>query len=45
MLPSTEGLDVFRFVVEQAPEGILFADREGLIQVRNNAAQDMRLPK
>jgi PAS domain S-box-containing protein len=38
---STDNLDLFRLVVEEAPDGIIFADREGVIQVWNNAAADL----
>ena len=31
--------DLFRAIVEQAPNGIIFADREGLIRVWNRAAE------
>ncbi len=41
MLSSTDNLDLFRLVVEQAPDGIIFADREGVVQVWNNAAADL----
>jgi hypothetical protein len=30
MLSSADSLDLFRLVVQQAPDGIIFADREGL---------------
>jgi hypothetical protein len=38
MLSSADSLDLFRLVVEQAPDGIIFADREGVIQIWNSAA-------
>ncbi len=41
MLSSTDNLDLFQLVVEQAPDGIIFADREGVVQVWNNAAADL----
>jgi PAS domain S-box-containing protein len=41
MSSSTNNLDLFRLVVEQAPDGIIFADREGVVQVWNNAAADL----
>ena len=41
MLSSADSLDLFRFVVEQAPDGIIFADREGVIQIWNNAAAEL----
>jgi PAS domain S-box-containing protein len=34
-------LEVVRLVVEQAPDAIIFADREGMIQVWNQAAADL----
>ena len=41
MLSSAESLDLFRFVVEQAPDGIIVADREGVIQIWNGAAAEL----
>src|SRR5262245_56939374 len=41
MLFSTNNLDLFRLVVEQAPDGIIFADREGVIQIWNSAAAEL----
>ena len=38
MLSSADSVDLFRLVVEQAPDGIIFADREGVIQIWNSAA-------
>ncbi len=34
-------LEIVRLVVDQAPDGIIFADRQGMIQVWNNAAADI----
>jgi PAS domain-containing protein len=34
-------LEIVRLVVDQAPDGIIFADRQGMIQVWNNAAADV----
>ena len=34
-------LEVFRLVVDQAPDAIIFADRQGMIQVWNKAAADL----
>ena len=34
-------LEIFRLVVDQAPDAIIFADRQGMIQVWNNAAADV----
>ena len=41
MLSSADSLDLFRLVVEQAPDGIIFADREGAIQIWNSAAAEL----
>lgn len=38
---SDSNLEVFRLVVEQAPDAIIFADLEGMIQVWNQAAADL----
>jgi PAS domain S-box-containing protein len=38
---GTDNLDLFRLIVEQAPDGIIFADREGVVQVWNDAAADL----
>jgi PAS domain S-box-containing protein len=38
---STDNLELFRLIVEEAPDGIIFADREGMVQVWNNAAADL----
>jgi PAS domain S-box-containing protein len=34
-----EHADLFKAIVEQAPDAIIFADREGMIQVWNRAAE------
>ena len=41
MLSSADSLDLFRLVVDQAPDGIIFADREGVIQIWNRAAAEL----
>jgi PAS domain S-box-containing protein len=41
MSSSTDNLELFRLIVEEAPDGIIFADREGVVQVWNNAAADL----
>ena len=41
MLASADNLDLFRLVVEQASEGIIFADRDGVIQIWNSAAAEL----
>ena len=41
MLSSADRLDLFRLVVEQAPDGIIFANREGVIQIWNSAAAEL----
>jgi PAS domain S-box-containing protein len=38
---TTDNLDLFRLVVEQAPDGIILANREGIVQIWNNAAADL----
>src|SRR6185295_828141 len=38
---SDSNLEVFRLVVDQAPDAIIFADRQGLIQVWSKAAADL----
>ena len=40
LLSSDANLEVFRLLVEQAPDAIIFADRQGVIQAWNNAAID-----
>lgn len=41
-MPSKSAeLNLFRLLVEQAPEGIIFADCEGVILVWNNAAVEL----
>src|SRR5262249_6246369 len=41
MLSSADSLDLFRLVVEQASDGIIFADREGVIQIWNRGAAEL----
>ena len=41
MLFSADSLDLFPLVVEQAPDGIIFTDREGVIQIWNSAAAEL----
>jgi PAS domain S-box-containing protein len=41
MLSSADSVDLFRLVVDQAPDGIVFADREGVIQIWNSAAAEL----
>lgn len=38
---SDSNLEVFRLIVDQAPDAVIFADRQGMIQVWNNAAADL----
>ena len=40
-LPSADSLDLFRLVVQEASDGIIFADREGVIQIWNSAAAEL----
>jgi PAS domain S-box-containing protein len=41
MLISADSLDQFRLIVEQAPDGIIFADQEGVIRIWNSAAVEL----
>ncbi len=41
MSSGTVDLDLFRLVVEQAPDGIIFADGEGVVRLWNKAAADL----
>ena len=38
---SDSNLEVFRLLVDQAPDAIIFADRQGMIQVWNKTAADL----
>jgi PAS domain S-box-containing protein len=38
---SADNLDLFRLVVEQAPDGIICADQEGVIRIWNSAAAEL----
>jgi PAS domain S-box-containing protein len=38
---SDDNLAIFRLIVDQAPDAIIFADRQGMIQVWNDAAVDL----
>ena len=38
---SDSNLEVFRLLVDQAPDAIIFADRQGMIHVWNKAAADL----
>jgi PAS domain S-box-containing protein len=38
---SDDNLEVFRLIVDQGPDAVIFADRQGMIQVWNNAAADL----
>ena len=38
---SDSNLEVFRLVVDQAPDAIIFADRQGMIQIWNKTAADL----
>jgi PAS domain S-box-containing protein len=41
-LPSSDdNLAIFRLIVDQAPDAIIFANRHGIIEVWNNAAADL----
>jgi PAS domain S-box-containing protein len=41
MFSSVDSLDLFRLVVARAPDGIIFADRAGVIQIWNSAAAEL----
>ena len=41
MLSSADILGLFRLLVEQTPDGIVFADRDGVIQIWNSAAAEL----
>jgi PAS domain S-box-containing protein len=41
LLKSNDNRDVFRLIVDQSPDAVIFADGEGRIQVWNNAAFDL----
>ncbi len=41
MSSSTDNIDLFRLVVDQAPDGIIFADGEGVVRIWNKAAADL----
>lgn len=38
---SAEDTEFFRLIVDQAPDAIIVADRQGLIQIWNHAAADL----
>jgi PAS domain S-box-containing protein len=38
---SDSNVDVYRLLVNQAPDAIIYADRQGVIQVWNNAAAEL----
>ena len=38
MSSTTDNLSSFRFVIDQAPDAIIFADHQGVIRIWNNAA-------
>ena len=38
MSSTTDNLSLFRFVIDQAPDAIIFADHQGVIRIWNNAA-------
>jgi PAS domain S-box-containing protein len=41
MSSTTDNLSLFRFVIDQAPDGIIFADQQGVIWIWNNAAANL----
>jgi PAS domain S-box-containing protein len=40
-MAERSGVDVFRAVVEQSPDAMIFADRDGLIRIWNARAEEM----
>ena len=38
---NDDNLEVFRLIVDQGPDAVIFADRQGKIRVWNNAAADL----
>jgi PAS domain S-box-containing protein len=40
-LSNTDNLEVFRLVIDQGPDTVILADRQGVIQIWNNAAVDL----
>ncbi len=38
---SAENIEFFQIIVDQAPDAIIVADRQGLIQIWNHAAADL----
>ena len=41
MLSCADSLDLFRLVVEQAPDGLIFTDRQGVMQIWNSTAAEL----
>ena len=41
MSSSTDNLSLFGFVIDQAPDAIIFADPQGVIRIWNNAAANL----
>ena len=41
MSSTTDNLSLFRFLIDQAPDAIIFADQQGVIRIWNNAAADL----
>ena len=41
MLSSEDSLDLFRLVVEQAADGLIFTDRQGVMQIWNSTAAEL----
>lgn len=41
VLTDTDRIELFQAVVEQAPDAIIFADRDGMIRIWNAAATDI----
>src|SRR5215831_15113430 len=41
MSSTTDNLSLFRFVIDQSPDAIIFADQQGVIRIWNSAAADL----
>src|SRR5262249_33209713 len=41
MSSTTDSLTLFRFVIDQAPDAIIFADQQGVIRIWNSAAANL----
>jgi PAS domain S-box-containing protein len=41
MSSTTDNPSLFQFLIEQAPDAIIFADQQGVIRIWNNSAADL----